>query len=338
MSQIGDLSPASGHSFNPVFNGPGTTSMTLPLDSKAAYKLRKRSTGILIYRNDRDIWSGGITSINKAAKAGTVSITATGWEEELDHRTVRQSEEAGLIYGGAGTIGGTIAMAMITSANAQTDTGSIVRPLHISAGSVGDTQVRIVSLKQGDNYGAKFKDLQTIENGFDYSVDALTKKVSTRAPTAFTVRNGLQFGWGADPDNLDDVVENDDSVKNRISVVASNGQVYVADDAVAIDIAGVMLEEWTSLSDVNSSTIATAYANAELVYKRYGVKTYTITPKQFGDIPRPYDDFEWGDQGSLSVDRDSFQVPGLGVRMFSAQITIDAQGNEIIGEYQVALS
>lgn len=338
MDQIGDLGPASGHEFKPVFNGPGTVSMSLPLSCKAAYKIRQRATGILVYRNNRDVWSGGITAISRSAKAGMASITATGWEEELDHRFVRKSEEAGLIYGSPGTVGGSIGMNLIDVVNAQEDEEGNVRPLHISSGSVSDTQVRIASYKQGDSYGSLFKGLQTIEDGFDYSLDYLTRKINTRSPDDFRVLNGLQFGWGTDPNNLDDVVENEGEITNRISVVAANGNVYPADDPIAIDAATVMLEEWTSLSDQVSPTIALAYANGELVYKRYGLNTYTLTPKQFGNMPRPYDDFEWGDQGTLAVDKDSFQIAGLGVRVFAGTITLDPQGNEIISEYQVALA
>jgi hypothetical protein len=338
MSNLADLRPASNRSFKPIFNGPGSFSFDLPIDCAAAYKVKKRKTGVMITRNGRKIWSGALTDIVRSAKAANVSVTATGWEEELEGRFVRKAEEAALTFATA-TVGGLVGKGLIDVANAQQDSSLVTRPMRVSFGLASDTQTRVRSYKQGDNYGAQFKELVEIENGFDYSVDPATKRINTRAPTAYTTRVGVQFAFGMTPNNLDDAVQTDSGdVKNRISVVASNGAVYVADDATAIAEAGVMLEEWTSLSDVVDSTgaIPAAYANAELVYKRYGVVTYQLTPIQFGDFPRPYDDFEWGDVGYLSVDKDSFQLRKQAIRLFSAKIDWDDKGNEIISDLTVA--
>ena len=74
------------------------------------------------------------------------------------------------------------------------------------------------------------------------------------------------------------------------------------------------------------------------MYKRYGRVTYQITPKQFGDLPRPYDDFEWGDVGYLSVDKGAFKLSDQAVRIFAGTLNYDDNGNEIISELQLALS
>lgn len=332
------LSEATGRSFTPVFNGAGSFSLQVPLSSDAARVVRKRKHGILFYRNDKPVWSGGVTSIVKSAKAGTCAITATGWPEELEHRQVWKSNEAALTFPAPGVQGGEIIHAIMTAVNSQQDTDGVVRPIRLVFVAANDVQLRTGSYKEGDNAWAKIRELIEIENGCDIAIDWFTKGLYTKAPDSYAVRDGLQFGYGTDPHNLDDVEESDDGtiIGNRQSVKAGNGLVYPADDAIAIEAAGVMLEDWTSLSDVQDPGIALAFANAELAYKGLGVRTYKIVPKQFGDVPRPYDDFEWGDAGFLSVDRDALQVASQRVRLFAAQITYDDAGNEIIGEYQVA--
>jgi hypothetical protein len=150
----------------------------------------------------------------------------------------------------------------------------------------------------------------------------------------------VRFGWGVEPFNLDDAVETSDGTAlfNRENVVTSGGVVVAADDNVAVARAGVMLEEWTSLSDVADSTIAGAFANAELVAKRYGLITYQLTPKAYGDLPRPYADFEWGDQGYLSASQGALQISGQPVRLFAGTISYSDQGDEILTELEVALA
>lgn len=340
-TQAAHLSVATNRTFTPIFNGPGSFSLQVPLTSDVAKIARKRKHGIVFYRNDRLVWSGGLTSIVKSAKANTCAIVATGWHEELEHRQVWKINEPDLIFGTPGVAGGEIIHAIIDAINSQEDddTGT-ARPVRISFGQALDTALRTGSYKEGDQAWAKIKELVEIEDGCDLSMDWLTKRLSTKDPASYATLPALQFGWGTDPHNLDDVEETDDgaTVGNRQSVKAANGTVYVADDGALIDEVGVMLEDWTSLSDVQDPTIALAYANAQLVYKGRGIKTYKIQPKRYGDVPRPYDDFEWGDAGSLSADAGGLQIDSQLVRLFAATITYDDAGNEIIGEYQVVAS
>jgi hypothetical protein len=284
-----DLSRATSRNFKPIFNGAGSFSLQVPLASDAARIARERAHGLVFYRNDRPVWSGGLTSIVKSAAANTCSITATGWHEELEHRQIWKVNEAGLVFGTPGVTGGTIINAIIAAINSQTDSNGTTRPVRLSFGTATDTQLRTGSYKAGDVAWTKIKELIEIENGCDIVTDWLTKQISTRPPDQYRVRKGVQFGFGTDPNNLDDVEETVDGtvVGNRQSVVAANGAVYAADDTDAIGEMGVMLEDWTSLSDVKDPTIAAAYANAQLVFKARGLKTYKLTPKKYGDIPGP---------------------------------------------------
>jgi hypothetical protein len=338
MSKAFSLADATNRSLKPVFNGPGAFSCQMPLDSEAAYYVKNRSVGVLLNRNDRPIWSGGVTNINRNAASNVLSLTATGWMEEFDHRYVRKSQEGALIFTGA--TGGSIIETLIAACNAQTDIGGTPRPLRVSFGTRTDTQTRNRSYHVGDSFGASIRELTTIENGCDLRLDPLTRKLDVVAPTDYADRKDVRFGWGMTPNNLSDATETDDGTNlfNRENAVTSGGIVTPADDPDAIVSAGVMLEEWVSLSDVSDVNIAAAYANAELVVKRHGLTTYQITPELYGDVPRPYDDFEWGDKCYFSVDQGAFQVENQAVRIFAGTINYTDQGDEVIAELEVAMS
>jgi hypothetical protein len=338
MTGIWSLNEATGRSFKPVFNGPGSFTYTIPLDSDAAYLHAKRSTGVLITRNEQPIWSGGLTNIVRSAAANTMTVTATGWLEEFDHRYVRKDEEVLLKF--SSVVGGVIVATLIDVCNLQEDTAAIVRPLRVSSGGNTDAQVRNRSFHVGDSYGASIRELSTIENGVDFNIDPLSRVLTCRAPTEYADLADVKFGYGVEPFNLADAVETDDGTNlfNRENAVTSSGIVTVADDQLAIDRAGVMLEEWNSLSDVPAVTIAAAFANAELVVKRYGLVTYQITPHAYGDLPRPYDDFNWGDKCYFSVEQGALRIDNQAVRMFAGTINYSDEGDEIISELEVAMS
>jgi hypothetical protein len=172
------------------------------------------------------------------------------------------------------------------------------------------------------------QELVDVENGIDVRVDPVTRTISTFAPTAFADRTNTAFGYGVEPFNLANAPQNDDgsNTANRITAVGSNGIAVPADDAAAIAAEGIMREDWLSLSDVADPAIIGAYANAELIYRRYGQVTYDLAPLPYGDVPRLYDDFELGDKVYLSVDAGALRVDSQAIRVFSVTIDVDAQG------------
>jgi hypothetical protein len=336
MTHLYSLSKATGRSLKPVFNGPGTFTFNLALDAKAAYLVRLRSTGVMINRNEQPIWSGGVTNVVKNAQANSMNVTATGWLEEYDHRYVRKGEEVSW----ANEYDGHIVEALLEAANAQTDTDGHVRPLRLRFDGAWTQALRRRSYHVGDNYGASIRELTTIENGCDIRVDPLTRVLTTVPNTDFVDRTGVRFGFGVEPFNLSDAIETDDGTNlfNRENAVTSGGIVASADDQDAIARAGVMLEEWNSLSDVSNVSIAAAYANAELVVKKDGLITYQLSVKPYGNLPRPYDDFSWGDQAYFSVNQGAFQVSNQAVRLFAGTINYTDEGDEVLAELEVAMS
>lgn len=333
MATIGPTPLAYPFTLSPVFNRPGSFTMTLPLDDPIAYNIQKHATCVTCERNGQIKWSGSIVNVTRDASAMTMSINAIGWLDEFNHRFVRASEEASLVF--TGITGGEIVHSLITLCNAQTSTSGAVWPTHVGFDSASDTQVRTRAYKRGQNYGQAIQELVDIENGLDISVDPVTRLAVTRAPTAYLDRTNVVFGYQIEPFNLDNASQSDDGTNTatRVSAEGSGGIVVPADDDDAILINGkTMRESWVSLSDVPTSAIIGSYANAELVYSRYGTTTYDLKPLPYGDIPRLYDDFELGDKVYLSIDAGALQVENQAIRVFSATIEIDAQGNEIISQ------
>jgi hypothetical protein len=320
---------------SPIFNRPGSFSMTLPLDAKVAYKVEKLATCVVCQRNGVVVWSGPIVAVARAPAAMTMTISALGWLDELNHRYVRADEEAALVF--VDVKGGDIVRSLIEAANAQKTTDQVVAPTHLSFYQAFDSQVRTRSYKRGQSYGQAIQELVDVENGLDLLVNPQTRAVSTHDPTFFADRQNVVFGYGAAPFNLADAPQLDDgtSVANRVTAVGANGVAIPADDANAIKAQGCMREEWVSLSNVVDATIVGAYANAELVYRRYGQVTYDLRPLPYGDAPRLYDDFDLGDKGYLSISAGALQVDRQAVRMFSAVVEV-TRGNEVLAQIETA--
>lgn len=371
LSRINPLGTATARKLSLQFNRPGSFEATIPIDSDIAMRVAKRSTCVIAERNGRVVWSGDVTAISDDAGARTSQITATGWLEELDQRYVRSADlnlapigsTALLQYAGNNTAWAAshptdadLVSLLVTAVNGQRDTASAVRPTHVNPASVVgydsvsgtmvgvptgtgiSTTQRTRTYNVGDNYGQSIRELSDIEDGCDLILDPATRVLFARDNTAFADRTGAHFSLGTASDNLQGAVRNDDGLQlfNRISTVTSGGVVAVADDVDAINAAGIMLEYWTSLSDVVDVNIAGAYANAELVYRRYGVVTYSLTPSPAGEVPRMWDDFELGDKVYFSVDAGRFKVTKQAVRVFSLDIDIDEAGNEVVGELGVS--
>jgi hypothetical protein len=332
---IGIENTIGSPNLNQQFNKPGIAGLILPIDSMAALLVKKRSTCLIISRNSKIIWTGAVTSIVTDAAGGTVQLGFTGWIEELDHRHVRASDVASLIF--VNQTSGAIIQTLLSTVNAQTDSNGVVRPTHVTFGSSSDTQLRTRSYKAGENYGAIIRELIEIENGCDVTIDPLTRKLYVTSSTSYSDRTSVVFGFGVNPPNLSNVIQTEDglTIFNRQNAVGANGAVISADDTTAINDAGIMLENWVSLSDLSDSGIVGAYVNAELVYTRYGTITYQLTPDSLGDVYRPYDDFILGDKVYFSAERGRLNVHRQAVRVFTLSISIE-NGNEIISELGVS--
>lgn len=372
LSRIGLLNTTTSRQLTLEFNRPGSFSASVPIDDPIAFFLKNRSTAVVAERNGEVVWSGALTSIVDDAAERTTQIVATGWMEELDHRNVHPADLHPTFLSANGLLQHTgsflqwasghptdadIVSVLIGAANIQVDTTDTARPTHVTSispvvvptaghpvateGIPGiSTTPRTRTYNVGDNYGQSIRELSDIENGCDLILDPATRLLLARDNTAFVNRTNVHFSLGATSTNLVGAVRTADGTRlmNRITVAGSGPGLAVADDVAAIDDAGVMLEEWDSLSDVSDAIILGAYANAELVFKRYGVTTYQVTPMPTGTVPRLFDDFDLGDQVYFSVDAGRFNVSRQAIRVFSATISVDESGNESVGELGVSPS
>jgi hypothetical protein len=266
----------------------------------------------------------------------TLTMTAIGWLDELNHRWIRADEEQNLIF--ADRIGGEIAQTLLLTVNSQRATDGVTQqPTHLSFISRTDTQTRTRSYKRGQSFGQAIQELSDIENGFDIRVDPVTRGITTLPPTAYADLTDVVFGYGVAPFNLANAPQNDDGTNTaeRVTVVGANGVAVVADDTVAAALHGGSLrEDW--ISGVSDSGIIGAYANSELVYRLNGQITYDLKPLPYGEVPRLYDDFELGDKVYLSIDAGALKVDRQAMRVFSVTIDVDAQGNEVISSIGTA--
>jgi hypothetical protein len=101
--------------------------------------LRQARTGVVITRNTRPIWSGGITNIVRSAAANTVQVTATGWLEEFDHRYVRKSRSS---LNFSAIVGGQIVGTLIRRLQRPNRLDRHRAAAQASFGGTTDTQVR----------------------------------------------------------------------------------------------------------------------------------------------------------------------------------------------------
>jgi hypothetical protein len=235
MSQIGFLRNAIQKQLQLTFNRPGSLSFRIPIDDPIAYEIQNRSTCVVGYRNNVPIWSGPVVSLVDSVPDDYLSVACAGWLEELDHRYIRPSEEPNLIF--AGVPGGQIVNALLDAVNKQTDGSGTARSTHLFPGVWTDTQVRSRSYKRAESYGEKIRELSDVENGCDIYVDPISRVVTCKAPTDFTVRLDTRFGYGMMPNNIDSIQRTVDGsrIANRITVVGGSGTTAgFAEDAVAI--------------------------------------------------------------------------------------------------------
>lgn len=328
MGVIQPIRQARNKRLQLIYNRPGSFSCQVPIDSEVAIQARKHSQCILAVREGVPKWSGPIFTITDAVPDDVTTITAMGWMEELNRRFVSVGMEPFTSY--KDRPGG-----FITS-NLLINLASFGYPTRIPTVVISDTQLRTRTYKRGQNIGAAIKELIDIENGMDVSVDPITRTLYCDPPDAWQYRPNALLGYNVFPKNVAAVTRTEDGTRtaNTINVQSQSGSVFTVAPPDDINIAGIMLEDWLSVSDVNDPGVIGGYANGEQLYRRYGVTEYTITPKVGrGDAPiRIFDDFELGDAIYLSVDRGRLQVQGQAVRVFGATIIDDGSGEEVLTE------
>lgn len=359
MSLIGEL-PARGKKLDLTLNRPGSAGCSIPLDDSLASSIQTLSTSLIAVRNRIVRWSGPVWTLDVNAPANTLGITAVGWLEELNHRTVRgpytdltatlrSTEEQVFV----GVDAGTIAQTLLSKANAQRDMNGVVRPTHITWGSADTSMNRNREYKKGQGIGDAIKELSDIEAGFDYYVDPTTRQFYVKYDTVIvgsTIKGigsdkrniVLSYEWG--PANLAGAGYTSDAGRmcNRMQVNGQYGSA-IAEDRSAMDATGFMFEEYVGLTGPGTTDngILLAYGGAEVAVRAMPQKIYNIQPFAYqaaSGQPEPFVDYGLGDVVSLSARSGAWTEDKNSCRIFGMSIEVDENGNEKVGSLQLTQS
>ena len=434
MTLIGELFGAKDFGLELILNRPGTLRFTMPLSDELATSVKEGETCIQAWRDNNAgtqvcRWSGPVWSVEENLVDRTMTVSAVGWFEELNHRIIRLEQESTARYtdmdAGAIVLSGLtslLGLANVQSWRIQSSgwAGLDMRyPTHITAGTYDSTVVNMTgntvsasdtltipggtaslaigmpvtgagipagttidailssttvsltanatatatgvtltitlvprtrSYARWSNIGQAIQELSDVENGFDFEVDPLTRKLnlyfsSIKAGSTLkgkgTDRPNALFmmGWGAS--NLSSLSVNSDmaSVANRVTVSGANALATVQDDASYAKYG--FFEEQVSLSDANATgLILQAYGMAELAVRSNPRPMYSLAPFPWtpdGNVPRLFDDYNLGDIVYLRAKggRKNIGDPNpQAVRIFGVSLGIDAEGNETISAIQ----
>ena len=225
---------------------------------------------------------------------------------------------------------GKIAEALVRLANLQTDSGGTVRATHLTPVATSTTP-RTRTYQVGQNIGAAIRELSEIENGFDIDVDPTTRNITFEPNTSYVDQTDVTYGYKTIPNNLEDVIVNDDGTVKANSINVQGAYIIGnADDLTDIADVGIIMEDWLSASDIKDDQVVGAYANEEIVFRKDG--QVTIAAKPAHGAPMPYIDYDFGDKVYVSSQRGRMQLDRQPVRVFSGRISWNAQNEPIIDE------
>jgi hypothetical protein len=323
---------------------------------------------LVLYRNDEIAWSGPLWTARPTVNATTqtLQVTAVGWFQYLLKRLLKcgvigvnpmvgpTSTTSGITHtpgNGLGLDPTAIAVDLIERTNFE-------YPLPISVGSVEPNPHNIlwnVTYQQLQNIGQAIQTLSNVEGGFDFRVDPATLQLDFYYGL---VKGGSTvYGRGQDrpnavfscPGNLTELTPTEDAsnVATQMTVLdqLTNSSQYPGPGEITESIHTYgMMQDTASLSDINSLTITTAYAESEVLFREAPEVIWTFTPFAYhgdADVPQPFVDYDIGDFVYLTANYGCLQIPlptaGTGpmpIRMFSFTITLDNEGNEMISNVQ----
>lgn len=227
----------------------------------------------------------------------------------------------------------TIASGIINDMNAVEASG-------ITVGTTPSTATRTRTYKKYDNVGRAIQELSDIENGFDWTINPLTKVFDMHASYGST-KAGVHFGYRSGPDNLASVGRTIDgsSLANYVVATGKYGSGVVS-DGTSISTYGLR-EDVVSIGDFASSDYSTtllAVAGAELLFRKDPRQIFSVTPKPHvddGSVPEPYVDYWLGDTVYLSANVGRLYIQGQAVRIFGISISIDENGTERVGDLRL---
>jgi hypothetical protein len=324
-NRIHELTLARNRQFEINLLGAGSATFTYPLSHSYADDIRELETCIIVTRDVRGVWSGPVSQVEEDLANNSMTVSAVGWWEELDTRFVEPGQEDSLRFTTTATNSTTIAFALLNAANTQTDSTGTVRPTKIGAGRADVSQSRMREYKVNDQISQSIRDLATVENGFDYEINPISRRLDIYYPRKGTLRSDINLGYNWGPSNVSNVRISTDAtaIRNRHKATTTY-QTAIAEDRESIIRYG-MRTELSSLGDT-PDLVAGAYANGEVAYKEQPRKVLTVTMRPGSASPELFRDFEIGDTLYLSARGGRNPINKQPVRTFGASVSIDENG------------
>lgn len=343
LEELGVLESATGRTCDIVRNRAGSAGCSISVyDDYAGEILDRVSDGdvrgtlrktLLVRRNNIDLWSGPILTIQGTLTDGGSSITlgAVGWLEYLFHREIFAETH----YTTRGQ--DLIAYALLALARSQYPG----HPVPIFAGTAFGTMAdRSPTFSKGDTFGAALQRLSDVESGFDMDIDPRTRQLNLFAWDSYVTRSNIKLGYGWGPENISklDWSENGATAVNILRASGNNNVPVVGTDTASQDDFGIW-EESVNLP-TEDAEILPVYVNAELAIRSNPQVVYTITPTAVGreddGAPHLFDDFRIGDRISFTAKEGAFVVEDQGIRIFGASVSIDEEGVETVTSLQTS--
>ena len=259
---IGELMAAKSRHLTLALDKAGSASFDMTMHHILADQIQPITTCIIAYKYNQPMWSGPVWTIDENITSATMTVSAVGWFELLNHRILHDQKSY------ISTVGGSIALDLLNTTNAFAPTRIISDATHVT-----DTQVRSRDYARWQNIGAAITELSEIENGFDFVIDPITRTMSfypsptlggPNPPTpVWHDQQSVVFGYGWGPDNVAQFQRQTDSstLMNTIYVSGKNGTYGPGTDAASIAAYGAF-EEQVSLSDVADRNVLTAFGAA----------------------------------------------------------------------------
>jgi hypothetical protein len=354
LTDLGPIGQARDRQVTIVHNAPGSISFNVPVTDQLWQDIEPIRHGIMVYRNGLCLWSGYIWTMSDdmPGLGGKIAVTATGWFETLNHRILRQDVNYPRYDSPPLTItGGEIVFAnpfgadptddtywpggLLTIANAQQDTW-------ITEGASTDKMNRLISYQRGQNIGEAIKSLTSIEAGFDFYVNPLTRVMTISNWDEYDdISDEVIFGYNWGPNNLVDFGrELDASVLCNRDTAFGNQGGGMAEDTESQQ-RYQLFEEMTQLSDVVDPNVLLAFAGGEVALRSVPRTTYNLQPfpTAAGRSPAPFDDYNVGDVVAFSaVKEPRLSVEQQKVRIFGMTVGITNEGNEKLQALQITPS
>lgn len=354
---------------NLILNQAGTLSFWMHLEDEKCQYIEEHTTCIVCYRNGKAVWSGPIYKAVELANetTNTLTVTAFGWFQNIIKRIIHTGKEweemlaasgqeytplatesaLELFYNVETAQFSSIAADLITRAN-------IDSPTLFTVGLVPEMNSLNFKIPQFHPVGELINQLASIESGFDWHIDPLTRKFNIywneiRGGTAGLGRDrgaGVRFTF---PGNCTSAERSSDGTKtqNRTEAVGQYG-VGKSEDIESKNKYG-LFEASENLSDVVNIDILIAYAQAQDEYLKEPFKIISFVPKSINaedlvtaKVPRPFEDYEIGDIVYTTIEKGNRFKVGIEnpqpVRIYAMSIEIDDSGREIVSGLQTTYS